>query len=71
MITLDVHSVRKISARSNTSECGKYSWLTLEMDGPRDHVALTLFMPDPTTAEIYASAIRSVKIEPVAQQEAA
>jgi len=71
MITLDVHSVRKISARSNVSECGKYCWLTLEMVGPKDHVALTLFMPDPKAAEIYASAIRGVTIEPAAQQEAA
>ena len=70
MITLDVHSVRKISARSNKSECGKYSWLTLEVEGPKEHVSLTLFMP-PTTAEVYASAILGVKIEPVAQQEAA
>lgn len=63
MISLDIHNVRKISAHPNLSNSGKYSWLKLTFEGPTELFELTLFCPDPATAEIYASAIRGVKIE--------
>lgn len=74
MITIDVHSVKSISARARSHGLTN-NWVTMRFEGPSEVFEVTAFFDeDQQTAEAYAQAINSANATPgakVDEQEAA